>query len=206
VKISRLALGRKLTWQISFLLIFLGCECSAQDTRATGQRGESQTTAIAKLEVYYDLQCGACATFHKKLRSAETRFGKDLSVTFRLIAINPSLHKQALMAARAVLAAHVQGKGADMLDLILAKQKSWSGSKRAEFLFSDYADQLKIDRVRFRNDFESDAVIEQIFGDMQRAKNIHVVYTPSIFLNGRLLTFAETEELEKVIDEAVIKR
>ena len=65
--------------------------------------------------------------------------------------------------------------------MLLKNQKKWKGTKRAQDIFFGYATALKINNRRFREDFESDAVIRAIMRDMKRAEALKLNSTP-VFL------------------------
>ncbi len=171
------------------------------DGRLPFRSGKSD--AIAKVEVYYDLQCPSCANFHSILKVVENKFGDKVSVTFRHFPLDIPAHDKAFLAARVVEAARVQGKGREMLDLIMANQANWTATKSAAIIFVGYATALKLNIKHFREDFESDSVIHGIVNDIERAKTLGVKSVPTIFVNGKELTYAEALDLETIIQNLV---
>ena len=159
--------------------------------------------ADAKIEVFYDLQCPTCANFHSILKSVEDRFRDKVFVTFRHFPLGIPAHDKAFLAARVVEAARLQGKGLKMLDLILANQRKWTAKKNAQAIFYSYAPALKLNIQLFRDDFESDAVIQAIVRDIERAHSLKLNSVPTIFVNGKEISFVEALDLGTVIEKIV---
>jgi protein-disulfide isomerase len=159
--------------------------------------------AIAKIEVYYDLQCPSCANFHSILKKVEAEFGENVGVTFRHFPLMIPAHDKAFMAARMVEAAHVQGRGREMLDLVLVNQKRWTANKWAKSILFGYAARLKLNMPQFREDFEDEILLRPIINDLIRAKELKLNSTPTVFLNGKELPFIEALDLATKIKEIV---
>ena len=180
---------------------------------AVAQNGEygAETTPIrvgranapVKIEVFYDLQCPSCSTFHSSLRAIEKKYGDGLLITFWQFPLNIPAHDKSFMAARAVEAARLQGKGKEMLDLILLNQRKWTATRRAQEIFFGYASTLKLKPREFRDDFESDFVIRRIMSDSDHAKSLELTSVPNIFINGKQLEPKEFGNLAAIIEQIV---
>lgn len=188
---------------VTFILAVSGALGQTADWFRLGPLQSGSRTAAVKIEVFYDLQCPSCANFHLVLRKLEQKYGNDLLITFRHFPLRIPAHDKAFMAARMVEAAHVQGKGREMLDLILANQRKWTTNKLAKTLFFGYAAKLKLDMPEFRNDFEYGESVYLIVDDLFRAYELKLRGTPSVFLNGKELTINEAFELDTKIKEIV---
>lgn len=152
-----------------------------------------------RIEAFYDLQCGSCVKFHENLKKVIARYPDKVFVVFRHFPLQ--MHDQAFMASSVVEAAKRQGKGIEMIDLLLSEQDKWSSNARPFQIILGYADRLGLDRNKFRTDVTSDDVIRSVVLDMNRGKRLEVSYTPSVFLNGHLLSFPDSLELEKFISK-----
>ena len=152
-----------------------------------------------RIEVFYDFQCGSCATFHASLRRLVERFPERAFVIVRHFPL--PLHDRAFMASSVVEAAKRQGKGMEMVDLLLQEQSKWSTAARSFPLISKYATQVGLDLKRFQKDLTSDDVILFVLRDHSRGKRLEVDSTPTGFLNGRKLTYPELLELEEFISK-----
>jgi protein-disulfide isomerase len=155
--------------------------------------------AAFKIEAYYDAQCGSCAKFHEALRKTIARYPGKVFVKIRHFPLQ--LHENAFMASSAIEAARKQGKGIEMMELLLKEQSRWSGVKNPVSSFVGYSDALGLDSKKFRIDLIADDVLLAVILDMERGKRASVAATPSVFLNGRLLTYYESLELEDIISK-----
>lgn len=152
-----------------------------------------------KVEVFYDLQCGACSTFHERLKKIVDQHPGKVFATIRHFPLQ--MHEQAFMASTVVEAAKRQGKGLEMTDLVLADQSRWSTSEKPFAVILEYVEKLGLDATRFKKDVLSDEVIKSVLFDLDRGKRLGIGSTPTTFLNGRQLSFLEATELEKFISE-----
>ncbi len=184
---------------MALLLTVFAFSAFGQNSRDGLERGNKD--AVVKIEVYYDLQCGSCAAYHSVLKTVEKKFGDNVLITFRHFPLH--LHDKAILAARALEAAQLQGKGWKMLDLILAGQNQWSPNRSAKYVFLTYAKRLRLNTRRFRSDLESETVLHRIIDDMFLAKQLKLNSTPTVFLNGEQLQYSDALDIETKIQEIV---
>ena len=133
------------------------------DTKRPLQSGKSD--AFIKIEVFYDMQCPACANFHSILKDVEAKFGDKIGITFRHFPLKIPTHDKAIMASRMIEAAMLQGKGRQMLETIFANQKKWSFTANARLILFGYATKLKLNMRKFRSDYEDDKTMRPIIED-----------------------------------------
>jgi predicted DsbA family dithiol-disulfide isomerase len=152
-----------------------------------------------RIEVFYDCQCPTCVNFHAKLKAFVERFPEKVFVTIRHYPL--PMHDNAFMASTVVEAARRQGKGVEMIDLLLQEQSRWSTSENPFPIMFDYAKQLGLDTKIFRTDLTGDDVARAVLVDMDRGKRLGLTYIPSTFLNGRLLSMSDTFDLENIISK-----
>lgn len=152
-----------------------------------------------RIEAFYDFQCGECVHFHESVKKLMARHPDTVFVIFRHFPL--STHSQAFMASSVVEAAKRQGKGIEMIGLLLDEQSRWSTSPQPFQVILEFAGRLKLDIPRFRNDVNSDDVVRSVVLDMSRGKRLGVTAIPAVYLNDRLLTFPEAAELEQTISK-----
>ncbi len=152
-----------------------------------------------RIEVFYDLQCASCVSFHQKLKKVMDRFPEKVFVVFRHFPL--SMHDNAFMASSVADAARRQGKGLEMIELLLNKQASWSTRTQPYQVIFGYVEKLGLDKSRFIKDVMSDDVARTVILDMNRARRLDVMSTPTVFLNGKLLSFVDSLELEEFISK-----
>ena len=109
------------TFAVSFLIVIVLTPAYPQIQRATDYNSPIRLgpdNAPIKLEVFYDMQCPSCASFHPNLKAVLVKYQGKLQVTFRHFPI--WLHDKAFLAGIAVEAANQQGKGFEMIDILLS--------------------------------------------------------------------------------------
>jgi len=154
--------------------------------------------AQIKVEVFIDLQCPACADYNERLRAVEEKYPKKVQIIFRHFPL--AMHDKAMIAARAVEAANEQGKGLQMTDLMFANQKLWSDDPKVK-MFAGYARRLGLDLDRFSRNFDSEAILNRVQQDIARARSLKLNSTPTVFIDGKELTYPEALEIEKIVSE-----
>jgi len=106
-------------------------------------------------------------------------------------------HKFALKAAKAALAANVQGEFWLFHEDLFENHKSLNDKK-----IQDIAKDLDLDTEKFAKDMNSVPVAKMIKNDLLNGRKIGVRGTPSVFINGKILKkrnlsgFSEMIEME----------
>jgi predicted DsbA family dithiol-disulfide isomerase len=111
------------------------------------------------------------------------------------------MHKDAEPAARAMQAAHRQGKAWEMADQIFANMRALAPDQLA-----GYASQISLDVEKFKADLDSDAIKKEVADDLAAGQAAGVRGTPSIFVNGRRFKGQRTLDGFKPIIEEEIKK
>ena len=190
--------------QICLLLILVLGAISSSFGQLAVQPGASDPLhfgnpdAQMKIEVFIDLQCPACADYNERLRAVEEKYPKKVQIIFRHFPL--TMHDKAMIAARAVEAANEQGKGLQMTDLMFANQKLWSDDPKVK-MFAGYARRLGLDLDRFSRNFDSEAILNRVQQDIARARSLKLNSTPTVFIDGKELTYPEAIEIEKIVSE-----
>jgi protein-disulfide isomerase len=144
--------------------------------------------APVQLEEFGDFECPPCGMFHPILEQMHEEFGDRLAITFREFPLVPT-HQHALAAASAAEAAGIQGKFWPMHDLIYERQKDWKGLFDVRPVFEGYAKEVGLDVERYKRDIGGDLVAQRIFQDGKRGHSLGVKGTPTVFINGREVSF-----------------
>ena len=114
-------------------------------------------------------------------------FPNDVRAVFRHFPL-PS-HSNSLLATQAAEAAGLQGKFAEMSDLLFAQQATWSPMDAAAFeawLITQAETPLALDVAKFKTDLKSDALVQKALQFQKDAQAAGVTYTPFIMVNGRI--------------------
>ena len=128
-----------------------------------------------------DFQCPACAQAEPILKKVLGQNGEKIYFVFRHYPL--STHKNARIAAQAAETAGIQGKFWEMHDLIYENQKEWSDSGDAEEIFFRYAEQIGLDKSKFKDDIDKTTAI--INDDYALGNKAGVKSTPTFFINGK---------------------
>jgi protein-disulfide isomerase len=166
--------------------------------------------AKVTLVEFYDPECEACAAFHPVIKRILTEYEGKI----RLVARYLPLHPNSVTAANFTEAAGEQGKYWEAQELLFKKQPEWATKHGAppdpsappiNQLFEKYAKELGLDLKKAStaiNERRFDAKIER---DKSDGQGLGAKKTPTIFVNGRMLTnFGETG-LRSLIAEEMAK-
>jgi protein-disulfide isomerase len=159
-------------------------------------------TATLTLEEFADFECPACGKFYPVLKSIEAEYGDRLRVIFREFPL--AQHRNAVTAGRAAEAAGVQGKFWEMHDLLYENRDTWSKAAGVQPIFEEYARRLGLDVEQFKRDQTSEIVEKRIALDHQRGRSLRLRATPTIYLNGNEIPYAQMktiEDLRAVLDK-----
>jgi protein-disulfide isomerase len=163
----------------------------------------SATTAIT-LEEFADFECPACGKFYPVLKQIESEYGARIRVVFREFPLMQHVH--AMPAARAAEAAALQGRFWEMHDMLYEDRENWTKADDVQTVFEEYARKLGLDVEQFKKDQKSDVVQKRITLDHQRGRFMRLRSTPTLYLNGNEIPFAQmktVEELRKVVERAL---
>jgi protein-disulfide isomerase len=153
--------------------------------------------APVQFEEFADFQCPTCAAMHTVAKQLVDKYPTQVSVAFRNFPLR-GLHKHASEAARAAEAAGMQNKFWEMHDILYDKQAEWKDPDDARTIFISYAKSLGLDVQKFTNDLDSSIVAMRVVADERRGAALGISATPTFFINGRELSFDESNTLDKL--------
>lgn len=148
----------------------------AQESAAPSVQA-GRADAPARLEVFCDLEVGACGALVRTLGRVFDERPDTVAVSFRHLAAAEHLRSPA--AYRAALAAARQDRGWAMLDLLYANPDQRDGERIAAM-----AVRLGLDAARFARDIDDPVNAEVIEADAAEAARLDVRSAPALFLNG----------------------
>lgn len=143
------------------------------------------------LEEYGDYQCPPCGALYPELKQIEGEYGQQLQIIFHFLPLT-SIHKNALAAARAAVAARLQDKFQQMHDRLYRNQSAWVDLADPRPVFISYARELGLNVDQFQSDMQSNRVDQAIGADVQRARSLGINGTPTILIDGQQLRFEAT--------------
>lgn len=167
------------------------------------RHGRNLDNRQAPIEIveFADLECPACRNFAQQvLPEVRKRFAQNVSVTF--VHLPLSIHRFAGIAAKAAECAAEQGRFADFVQTTYDKQDSlglapWSSLA----LQSGVIDTTAFDGCLAKN--PRPALIDS---GTALAKRMGLNATPTIVINGWRLPTAESDEIDRVIEDLLHHR
>ena len=162
------------------------------------------TKAKVVLIEYGDYQCPGCSTAAPKAKALAEKYKDNMMLIFRNFPI-PSLHPNARAAAAAAESAGIQGKFWEMHDMLYSNQDAWSEAainERTE-IFVGYADELGLDKEKFKKDLSDAQITKKINFDVAVGRNQGVTGTPTFYLNGEQVEATDDADyLETAVKKA----
>lgn len=170
--------------------------------RATMQRlkldqGPSRgpTTAPVTIVMFTDLQCPYCGNVHGTLDQLFDEYPNKL----RLVIKQMPVHKTAVLAAEAALAADAQGKFWELDRLMIANPDDLSRDAILEL-----AKQTSLDVNKLRDALDRHTYADAVKADMATANELEINGTPSFVINGRKVVGAlPIEEIRATVDASL---
>ncbi|MDB5239069.1 MAG: hypothetical protein JWO00_404 [Candidatus Parcubacteria bacterium] len=155
---------------------------------------------------YGDFQCPACAAYApivEKLAADEAT--GTLRVVFRHFPLPQ--HPNAVIAAQAAEAASKQGKFWDMYRTLYANQTTWENNSDADArkVFAGYAAAIGLDAQKFAADIDAPSTKKIIDDGRAEAQALALDYTPTFYVNGKVVTNPQGYEPFKAIIDAAAK-
>lgn len=152
-------------------------------TEADHVRGPAD--AIVTVMVYGDLQDGTSGLFNTVVNRLLAEYPEDVRFVSRIFPL-VGRNDKAVLAARAVEAAHRQGKFWEMHDLLYAQQANWVSMSPEDFeqWSAAQASALGMDGALYQADVQSEAVVDLVQGNFETAQKFGPFAVPLIVING----------------------
>jgi protein-disulfide isomerase len=190
--LQALLAGLRARYQVQDLLAEEIAASEAVEARALraelekpGFPAKGPAAAPVKIVLFSDFECPFCSRVEPTLRELEKSYGDRLQLVFRQFPL--PMHAHARKAAEASLCAADQGKFWEMHDLLFADQKN------LELAALDArAAKLGLDGAAFDSCLDSGRHAAEIQADIAAGGRAGVAGTPTLFVNGHLVTGAMT--------------
>ena len=156
--------------------------------------------APVTLVEFSDFQCPFCQRIEPTLKRLREVYGDRVRIVWKDFPLT-SIHPQAFKAAEAGQCAREQGKFWEYHDRLFANQQALE----AEFL-KKYAADTGLDAAKFAACLDSAKYAERVQGQMTVGMALGVSSTPSVFVNGRLLSGAQPYEVFTAVIEDELER
>lgn len=166
-----------------------------------GQKIGSDSAKVKFVE-YSDFQCPACKAaepFVKELIKEK----QDLQFIYKHFPL--AQHKNADEAAIAAEAAAEQGKFWEMHQALFESQNDWASLANPNEYFQKLAVNLGLDAQKFKESIEQKKGKERVDANLAEGTAVGVNSTPSFYLNGKKLQFANFTELKNLVEAELSK-
>lgn len=142
-----------------------------------------------------DFQCPVCRRAYEPLKQLASDFPGQVRVVFKQ---NPlKMHRNALNAAAASMAAARQGRFWEYADRLFQNQSALSEDDLAR-----YASEMGLDMARFRKDYRDPALRARALAEGEAAMGLGARGTPSFFVNGRMqVGWASYESIRQMVQQ-----
>jgi protein-disulfide isomerase len=152
--------------------------------------------SAVKIVEFTDFQCSACGAMYPVIEEVLKSYGTRVYFEIRNFPLT-SLHANAFSAAEAAAAANAQGKLWPYIDFLFKNQSSLDSDS-----LKKYATQVGLDRKLFDADFETGKFDADIRRDIEEGETYGIEGTPTIFINGVMLTTLSADGLRAAIEKA----
>jgi protein-disulfide isomerase len=168
--------------------------------------------APVTIEVFEDFQCPSCKgyteTIEKQLSESSYISGGQVYYVFRQFPFidSNSITKESHQAANASMCAMEQGRFWDYHDILFTNQSGENQGSFNDKRLQAFAESLGLDMTAFNKCFNANTYSTQIQDDYQIGRNYGVTGTPTVFLNGTLVTPGQVptyDQLKAAIDAAL---
>ncbi len=140
--------------------------------------------AVVNIEEYGDYQCPPCGNLHPMVSRVKKEFGDKIHFTFYQLPLT-QIHKNAMAAARAAVAAKLQNKFWEMHNRLYDTQQVWAELESIQPIVLSYAKEIGLDLDKFKRDMEGRQVAGLIQADGQRAASLKYESTPTLVVEGQ---------------------
>lgn len=151
--------------------------------------GVGPADAPVLLVAFMDFECPFCRKAAEQgIAELRRRYPDDLRIAYRQLPL--PIHSGADSAARAAVAAHLQGQ------FWPYSERLFAAPRLGRQTYAQIARELGLDEARFLADLDSAAVADVVRRDLVYARRLGLDATPAFFVNGRYVAgFRGTEEL-----------
>lgn len=145
--------------------------------------------APVTLVEFSDFQCPFCARVMPTLKKVKETYGDRVRIVWKDFPLT-SIHPQAFKAAEAGQCAREQGKFWELHDRLFTNQQALQPEALKE-----HAAAVGLDVAKFNACFDASKYGERVQQQMSAGAQLGVGSTPSIFINGRLVSGAQPYEV-----------
>lgn len=193
--VSLLSLGQKKTV----------VETSDQVQNIDYSTGEKIGTDSAKIKLveYSDFQCPACKSFEPILKQILAENKDNIQFVYKYFPL--PLHLNARPSANFAIYAATEGKFWEVHDKLFETQEEWAELKNPKDYFIKMGKDLGLNEAKLKEALDNNTYYDTMNKTFEEGQNIGVNSTPTLFLNGKKLSFQTFEELQQTIKQTLNK-
>ena len=150
------------------------------------------TDAKVTLVEFGDFQCPACAQTQPVVNKLKEEYKGKVNFVFRHYPLPQ--HKNAVIAAQAAESAGEQKKFWEMHDALYENLSEWAEVDKPLNIFIKYARELSLNTDQFKKAIETEKFKSKVLKDEQDGGAAQIRYTPTFFINGRIIEGSSTYE------------
>jgi protein-disulfide isomerase len=150
---------------------------------------------------FFDPACGTCREFYPLVKNLMAAHPGKIRLTMRYAPFHPGSDQ----VVKVMEAARKQGQFQQTLEALFASQTVWvqNHTAQADLIWSPLGG-LGLDMERIKSDMNSPEIARTIAQDLADAKTMNVTMTPEYFVNGKPLPTFGFEQLQRLVDEALV--
>jgi protein-disulfide isomerase len=165
-----------------------------------GDPADGPADALVTIVEGFEYACPYCERVRATLADLRREYGDDLRIVRKHYIVHP---QTATDAARAACAAHLQGRFAEMDELLW--DKAFAARRFDEAHLETLAREARLDVGRWRSDMRGRCV-DDVAEDQRELAEVGQGATPTFYINGRFLSGAQPiDAFRAVIDEELAR-
>jgi protein-disulfide isomerase len=150
--------------------------------------------ALVTIVVWGDFQCPFCARLLPALEHVRQKFGDDVRIVYRHLAMR--FHKQALLAAEASVYAATEGKFWAFHDKLFANYQALTRPD-----LERYAREVGLDLAKLRRALDDRRYRDAVAAETADAEALGIDGTPTMFINGAPISGSkEPDKLATIVE------
>ena len=168
---------------------------------AAGDPSIGSTSAPVTLIEFSDFQCPFCLRVAPTLKQIQAKYGDRVRIVWKDFPLT-QIHPQAFKASEAAHCAGEQGKYWEYHDRLFANQQALQVPD-----LKRYATDMSLDAARFNACLDGSKYAERVRDGVAQGTRLGVNSTPTVYINGRLLSGAQPyEAFAALIDEELARK
>jgi protein-disulfide isomerase len=168
--------------------------------KTDGSPSKGPQNAPVTIVMFSDFQCSHCAATHPILTNAIAAFPAKVRFVVRNFPLE-QIHERAFRAAQAAQAANAQGRFFEYIELLYQNQAALDDAS-----LKKYAAQIGLNIKQFETDLSSGRFDALIRADQRDGQAYGITGTPTVYINGKIVTDYTVEGFKNAIQNALLKK